>query len=162
MEPAMKELQIKPKTYWIPRIRYSLVRESYVNSPIKRISNSKELVDFLHAELDDWDREVFLVLHLDTKNNILDIHQASIGSLSTSIVHPREIWCYAVRNQAAAVIFAHNHPSGSCEPSREDRECTSRLCEAGKILGIRCLDHIVLGFEDYYSFADAGLLQEST
>ena len=157
----MEEPQIKLKTYRIPRIRYSMVRESYADSPIKRISNSKDLVEFLHAQLDDWDREAFLVVHLDSKNQIIDIHIASIGSLSTSIVHPREVWCYAVRNQAAAVLFAHNHPSGDPAPSREDRECTSRLIQSGKILGIRVLDHIVLGFNDYFSFADAGLLQQS-
>jgi DNA repair protein RadC len=155
----MEEPRLKLKSYLIPRIRYSLVRESYVKSPIKRVGSSKELVDFLHSQLDDWDREVFLVIHLNTKNQIMNIHFASIGSLSTSIVHPREIWCYAVRNQAAAVIFAHNHPSGDPSPSREDKECTQRLYEAGKLLGIRCLDSIVLGHDDYYSFADAGLLE---
>jgi DNA repair protein RadC len=158
----MSDLNIKPKSYRIPRIRFSMIRESFVNSPIKKISNSRELVDFLHAQLDDWDREVFMVLHLDSKNNILDIHIASIGSLSTSLVHPREVWCYAIRNQAAAVIFAHNHPSGCHLPSREDLQCTERLINAGKILGIRVLDHIIIGaYAEYYSFADAGHMQES-
>jgi DNA repair protein RadC len=157
----MSDLNIKPKSYRIPRIRYSMIRESFVNSPIKRISNSSELVEFLHAQLDDWDREVFMVLHLDTKNNILNIHFASIGSLSTSVVHPREIFCHAVRNQSAAIICAHNHPSGDSAPSREDKEATDRLVQAGKILGIRVLDHIVIGSysTQYFSFADSGLIQ---
>jgi len=160
----MEATKPKLRSYKIPRIRYSLVRENYVDSPIKRVAASKEVVEFLHSQLDDWDREAFLVIHLDTKNQITDFHIASIGSLSTSIVHPREIWCYAVRNQAAAVIFAHNHPSSDPSPSREDRECTDRLVKAGKILGIRVLDHIIVGsYSEHFSFADAGLLiQEST
>lgn len=83
-----------------------------------------------------------------------------MGSLSTSVVHPREVFAPAVRDSSAAILFLHNHPSGDPAPSREDRDCTARLCQAGKILGIRCLDHIVLGHDDYYSFADAGLLAE--
>jgi DNA repair protein RadC len=84
-----------------------------------------------------------------------------VGSLSTSVVHPREVFAPAVKDSSAAILFLHNHPSGDPAPSREDRECTSRLCQAGKILGIRVLDHIVLGFDDYFSFADAGLFQQS-
>jgi DNA repair protein RadC len=159
----MEEARLKLRSYLIPRIRYSLVRECYVKSPIKRVGSSKELVDFLHSQLDDWDREVFLVIHLDTKNQIMDIHLASIGSLSASIVSPREIWCNAVRNQAAAVLLAHNHPSGTANPSGPDRDTTERLVSSGKLLGIRVLDHIIIGsYGDYFSFADAGLMQEST
>jgi DNA repair protein RadC len=158
----MEEQRAKLRTYKIPRVRFSMLRESYVSSPIKRVSNSREVVAFLHEQLDDWDREVFLVVHLDTKNQITDIHLASIGSLSTSIVSPREIWSYAVRNQAGAVIFAHNHPSSDPAPSREDRDCTERLVKAGNILGIKVLDHIIIGSyaTDFFSFADAGLLNE--
>ena len=115
------------------------------------------------SRLDDWDREIFLVIHLDTKNQIIDICTASIGSLSASITHPREIWCYAVRNQSAAVIFVHNHPSGEATPSHEDKDCTDRLVKAGQILGIRVLDHLIIGsYGNYFSFAEAGLLQSSS
>ena len=134
-----------------------------MESPIEKVHNSKGLVDFLHSQLDDWDREIFLVIHLDTKNQIIDICTASIGSLSASITHPREIWCYAVRNQSAAVIFVHNHPSGEAAPSHEDRDCTDRLVKAGKILGIKVLDHLIIGsYGNYFSFAEAGLLQSSS
>jgi len=78
--------------------------------------------------------------------------------MGTSVVHPREVWKSALLDSAAAVVFIHNHPSGDPAPSREDRECTNRLVEASKILGIRVLDHIIFGQTDYYSFADAGLL----
>jgi DNA repair protein RadC len=96
-----------------------------------------------------------------------------MGSLSTSIVHPREAmkpavasraslrsghWRDVVRHRVAAVIYVHDHPSGDPAPSMEDKDCTNRLCEAGKILGIRVLDHIVIGDDDYFSFADSGLL----
>lgn len=159
----MEEIKPKLRSYKIPRIRFSLVRENYVDSPIKKIASSKECVEFLHSQLDNWDREAFLVIHLDTKNQIVDFHIASIGSLSTSIVHPREIWSCAVRNQAAAVLFAHNHPSSDPTPSREDKDCTDRLVKAGNILGIKVLDHIIIGsYGNHFSFADAGILQEST
>ena len=158
----MSDLNIKPKSYRIPRIRFSMIRESYVDSPIKKVSNSSELVEFLHAQLDDWDREVFLVIHLDAKNQIIDLHLASIGSLSSSLVHPREVMCYAVRNQACGIIFCHNHPSQDPAPSREDRDCTQRLTEAGRILGIKVLDHIIIGsYGGYFSFADSGLISSS-
>jgi DNA repair protein RadC len=80
--------------------------------------------------------------------------------LSTSVVHPREVFWSAVHHRAAAIICLHNHPSGDPAPSREDRECTNRICKAGQILGIRVLDHIVVGEKDYFSFADSGCLQE--
>jgi len=86
----------------------------------------------------------------ESKNNIY------LNLMSTSVVHPREVFAPAVRDSTAALIFMHNHPSGDPSPSREDRDCTQRLIHAGQILGIRVLDHIVLGYDDYYSFADAG------
>jgi DNA repair protein RadC len=104
--------------------------------------------------------EVFRVLLLDSKNRPLHIETVSRGSLSTSIVHPREALWSAVYHRAAAFICVHNHPSGDPAPSKEDRECTQRLFRASKILGIRMLDHIVIGQTDYFSFADAGLLTE--
>ena len=82
----------------------------------------------------------------------------SIGSLSTSVVPPREAFSPAVRNSAATALFMHNHASGDPIPSREDRECTQCLLSAGKILAIRVLDHNVIGHYDYFSFADSGLL----
>ena len=85
----------------------------------------------------------------------------TFGSLNTSIVHPREVFSPAIRDSTAALIFLHNHPSGDPAPSQEDRDCTQRLCRAGKILGIRVLDHIVLGHEDYFSFADVGMLTDA-
>jgi DNA repair protein RadC len=128
--------------------------------PGERFSNSRELYTRYRARFFSTKKEHFLSLHLNSKNQLIREVLISIGSLSTSVVHPREVFAPAVRDSTAALIFLHNHPSGDPAPSREDRECTQRLVRAGHILGIRVLDHIVLGHEDYYSFADAGLLNE--
>jgi DNA repair protein RadC len=127
----------------------------------QRFSNSRDLFQRYRAQFFAASKEYFLSLHLNSKNQLIREVLISIGSLSTSVVHPREVFAPAVRDSTAAVILLHNHPSGDPAPSREDRECTQRLLRAGKILGIRVLDHIVLGHEDYFSFADAGLLQVS-
>jgi len=134
------------------------------SAPLKtgqRFSNSRDLFQRYRARFFSASKEYFLSLHLNSKNQLIREVLISIGSLSTSIVHPREVFSPAVRDSTAALIFLHNHPSGDPSPSREDRDCTQRLSHAGKILGIRVLDHIVLGHEDYFSFADAGLLNES-
>ncbi len=126
--------------------------------PGERFSNSRELYHRYRARFFAANKEHFFSLHLNSKNQLIREVLVSIGSLSTSVVHPREVFAPAVRDSTAALIFIHNHPSGDPAPSREDRECTQRLIHAGQILGIRVLDHIVLGHDDYYSFADAGLL----
>jgi DNA repair protein RadC len=124
----------------------------------ERFSNSRELYYRYRARFFSACKEHFLSLHLNSKNQLIREVLVSIGSLNTSIVHPREVFGPAVRDSTAALIFLHNHPSGDPAPSREDKDCTQRLIHAGQILGIRVLDHIVLGHDDYYSFADAGLL----
>jgi DNA repair protein RadC len=126
----------------------------------ERFSNSKELFHRYRARFFSANREHFLSLHLNSKNQLIREVLISIGSLSTSVVHPREVFAPAVRDSTAAIIFIHNHPSGDPAPSREDKDCTQRLIHAGQILGIRVLDHIVIGYDDYYSFADAGMLNE--
>lgn len=126
----------------------------------ERFSNSKELYQRYRARFFSANKEHFLSLHLNSKNQLIREVLISIGSLSTSIVHPREVFAPAVRDSTAALIFIHNHPSGDPNPSLEDRDCTQRLIQAGKILGIRVLDHIVFGYDDYYSFADAGFFNE--
>jgi DNA repair protein RadC len=126
----------------------------------ERFSNSRELYQRYRARFFAANREHFFSLHLNSKNQLIREVLVSIGSLSTSVVHPREVFAPAVRDSTAALIFIHNHPSGDPAPSREDKDCTHRLIHAGQILGIRVLDHIVLGHDDYYSFADAGLLND--
>jgi DNA repair protein RadC len=101
-------------------------------------------------------KERFYAILLDSKNRVLGNLRISEGSLGASLVHPREAFRPAIRESAAAVIFLHNHPSGDPLPSAEDRQITGRLREAGELLGIPMLDHVIVGAEEYYSFADAG------
>jgi len=104
------------------------------------------------------EQEHFLVLLLNTKHHVLGVETVSVGGLSSSVVHPRDIFKSSIRRNAAAVILAHNHPSGDPTPSREDIAVTGRLVEAGKLLGIEVLDHIVVGDNRYISFREKSLL----
>ncbi len=103
-------------------------------------------------------QEVFGILILNTKNKIVAVHEISRGSLNTSVVHPREVFKPAVLHNAAAIICFHNHPSGDTEPSRDDIEITNRLVEAGKIMGIEILDHIIVGDDRYTSLKERGVI----
>lgn len=107
--------------------------------------------------LNNETKEYFFTLHLDGKNRIVCIDQVSVGSLNQSIVHPREVFKTALLSSAAALILIHNHPTGDPTPSREDLEITRRLREAGEILGIKILDHIIIG-DTYLSFVTQGLM----
>ena len=125
---------------------------------LERFTSPAQVFEFFHHELRDNRKELFLILLLDGKNRITRKVQVSEGSLNQSIVHPREVFAPAVRESAAAVIFIHNHPSGDPAPSREDRDITRRLKEAGEILGIKVLDHIIIGDGGYFSFVESGIL----
>jgi len=100
------------------------------------------------------DRERFVVVLLDGKNRVLGFHVVSVGSLTAALVHPREVFKAAILANAAAVILAHNHPSGDPSPSAEDRALTARLRQAGELIGIRVLDHVVIGDGSYTSLAE--------
>ena len=119
---------------------------------------SRQVFDHYAPTLARVKKEQFHCLLLDSRNRYLRDERISEGTLTSSLVHPREAFRPAVREAASAVIFAHNHPSGDPSPSREDVELTRRLCEAGKILGIRVLDHVIVGDGRCYSFADEGQL----
>ena len=136
-----------------------------IASPLSRgvkISSSQDLFDHYHPVLRDLRHEIFKVVLLDAKHAIIRDITVSEGSLTLSIVHPREVFTMAVRESAAAVIFLHNHPSGDPTPSHEDRVLTARLVSAGEVLGINVLDHIVVGDGRYVSFADHGWLAKHT
>jgi len=102
--------------------------------------------------------EHFCILCLNTKNKIVGVHTISIGSLNASIVHPREVFKAALLNNANGIICLHNHPSGDPEPSRDDIETTRRLVEAGEIMGINVLDHIIIGEQSYLSMKEKCLI----
>jgi DNA repair protein RadC len=124
-----------------------------------RISSSQDLFHHYSPRLRDLRHELFLIVLLDAKHAVIRDATVSKGSLTLSIVHPRDVFNLAVRESAAAVIFIHNHPSGDPQPSPEDRALTIRLVQAGELLGIPVLDHLIVGDGRYVSFADAGWLR---
>ena len=126
--------------------------------PLVQVRSSRDVANHYMPLLAGKKREQFQVLLLDRKNHITRDVMISQGSLTSSVVHPREVFNPAIRDSAAAVIFVHNHPSGDPQPSPEDHTLTARLVEAGQVLGIPVLDHIIVGRDTYMSFADEGLL----
>jgi DNA repair protein RadC len=125
---------------------------------LDRFTSPRQVFDYFHHEFRDCRKEYFLVLLLDGKNRIIRRVQVSEGSLNQSIVHPREVFSPAVKESAAAMILIHNHPTGDPAPSQEDIAITRRLKEAGEIMGIRVLDHIIIGDGEFLSFVERGLM----
>lgn len=111
------------------------------------------------GELGTLKKEHFVALYLDACHRPLHRETVSVGTLTASLVHPREVFAPALERPAAALIVAHNHPSGDPQPSREDRETTRRLCEAGRILGLPVLDHLIVAARGYFSFRERGLME---
>jgi len=124
----------------------------------EKINSPGTAVTIVKKFLQDKDREYLIVLSLDTKNKVNALSVVSIGSLNSSIVHPREVFKIAILSNAASIIISHNHPSGDTTPSTEDLNITKRLKECGKILGIDLVDHIIIGNEKYLSFKEEGIL----
>lgn len=110
------------------------------------------------GEMAYLDREHFKVINLNTKNQVMVIDTVSIGSLNASYVHPREVFKLPIKRSAARLVLAHNHPSGDTTPSREDIEVTRRLCEAGSLLGIEIIDHIIIGQNNFLSMKERGYI----
>ena len=128
--------------------------------PKEKIKSVEDVFNYYKPYLRDLKKEVFKVILLDGRNKIIKDVTISEGSLTKSIVHPREVIKEATKESAAALIFVHNHPSGESKPTKDDIEITERLIKACDIVGIRVLDHIIIGANDYYSFADEGLIKE--
>ena len=126
--------------------------------PGQAYRSSQDAFAHFHERLCDYRKELFLALLLDSKNRLIREVQISEGSLNASIVHPREVFAPVLRESASAVLFIHNHPSGDPSPSQEDIEITVRLQKVGELMGVRVLDHIIIGNGDYVSLADRGLL----
>jgi len=120
------------------------------------VNNSKELFDYLYHSIRDKTREHFKIIFLDAKNRVITTETHSKGTLNASSVYPREVVDSALRHKAAALIFAHNHPSGDPKPSPEDIAITRQLVFSGKVMGITIHEHIIIGDNCYYSFADQG------
>lgn len=128
----------------------------------KRFTRSREVFEALKSKVLSERREHFFLLALNAKNEILRLIPISTGNLTQSLVHPREVFREAIREAAAAVILVHNHPSGDPAPSQDDRLITSRLCRAGQLLGISVLDHLIIGSDDYFSFADHDMMNDKS
>jgi DNA repair protein RadC len=141
----------------IPQIEISMIREVQISNPKYRCSEEVARSEFAQNLLKS-DREKFICLHLNIKNQITSFEVVSTGSLVSSIVHPREVYKGAILSNAASVIFMHNHPSGDPEPSIDDMEITNRLKKAGNILGIDVLDHIIVASGGFYSFRQHNLI----
>lgn len=124
----------------------------------RQILSSKDASLVLESNLRGLNKEHFIILMLNTKNFVLGIETVSIGSLNSSIVHPRELFKSAINKSAAAIILAHNHPSGDATPSREDIEVTKRIKSGGQLLGIDVIDHIIIGDNSYYSFKEEKMI----
>lgn len=146
-----KAVQLKAAVELGRRISASNAARPLVRSP-------RDVSALVMEEMRFLDREQFRTVLLDAKNHVLGIRTVSVGSLSSSIVHPREIFKEAIARSSAAIVLVHNHPSGDPTPSREDVEVTRRLVEAGRLLGIEVLDHVVVGDNRYVSFKEKGIL----
>ncbi len=127
-------------------------------APGDRIKCSRDVFDHFHFRLRDLKKEVFLILLLDSKHRMMREIRVSEGSLTASIVHPREVFNSAIRESAGSILAVHNHPSGDPTPSCEDFEVTKRLKEAGRLIGIHLLDHVVLGDGRFVSFREHCLI----
>jgi DNA repair protein RadC len=146
----------RPTTISLYRVQ--LVHESAYPYRTSILTSSKEAAEFFRPLYQGIDREQFTVAFLDAKHRVIGLDVVAIGSLTAALVHPREVFKSAVITNSAAIILCHNHPSGVPDPSPEDRQLTSRLCQAGELLGIRVLDHVILGESSHYSFVDMGAL----
>jgi len=131
-----------------------VAKEGSIQYLPRKISSPSDCVELIRKYIDESDREMFIVITLDTKQQPALIQTCSLGTLNSSLVHPREVYKLAVLSNANTIIVGHNHPSGVSKPSESDRSITRRLEEAGSILGIKLLDHIIIGADDYYSFKE--------
>lgn len=139
------------------------VAERFLQKKLARkdpIRSSKELFDYLYFSLRDKKREIFKVLFLDAQNRVITVEDLSEGTLTASSVYPREVVQKALGHHAAGLFLVHNHPSGAPAPSNEDRLITRQLIQACKVMGITVHEHLIIGDNTYFSFADQGYIAE--
>jgi len=150
----MEYSEIMPKKIQSKRVNIvsiKLVRENSILYEPRRISSPIDAVNLCRRFLEDLDKEECIVITLDTRHQPTSVSTFSRGSLNASIVHPREVFKTAILSNSNGIIVAHNHPSGYPKPSSEDIAVTKRLIEAGEIVGIKVLDHIIIGSEGKYT-----------
>jgi DNA repair protein RadC len=134
---------------------------SYTDEPYPKIHAPADVYRLMHPKMQGLQKEHLIALHLNTKNRVIKEEIVSIGTLNSNLVHPREVFKSAIQNSAANIIILHNHPSGNSSPSDEDIVVTKKLVEGGHILGIKILDHLVIGDHTYTSMKDDGLVNFS-
>lgn len=140
-------------------VSIKLIKESSIQYIGRKVSSPSDAANLVNDFLYDIDREVLVVVSLDTKNQPTNLSVCSMGSLNSSIVHPREVFKTAVLSNAASILIAHNHPSSDPTPSQEDINITKRLYESGKILGIDLIDHIIIGDKTkFVSLKEKGII----
>lgn len=138
-------------------MKCKLVKDTEVKYPA--VNNPDSAVDIFRAfGMADSADEIFAIACISTDGSVSGLHEISHGDLSSSIVHPREVFKRAILNNAASIILCHNHPSGNLKPSRADREVTDRLVSAGELLGISVLDHLIISESKHISFKSEGLI----
>ena len=144
--------------------QYSLKREKVSDIADNILSSSPEdAVQFLRSiGLHEQEQECLIAIALDSRNNIKGYYNVTRGLVNRTMAHPREFFRYAVINNSTSLIMAHNHPSGDPTPSLTDIQLTDEICKAGEILGIQLIDHIIIGDENYFSFAEEDMLKEKS
>jgi len=142
----------------VQEVAREFLREKILDRPVYQ--SAQEIFDYLYHSMRDLKKELFKVLHLNAQNQIIEIVDLFQGTLTSSSVSPREVMESALRNRAASLIFVHNHPSGNATPSKSDKELTRDLVYAASIMQIRVLDHIIIGDDQYFSFAGEGLIEQ--
>src|SRR3989344_4169577 len=128
-----------------------IVKGGYNKKPI---NSAKDVYDMFVDEMRNYKKEVLKVVLLDTKNVPIKINEVSVGTLNSSLIHPREVFKEAIKESAYSIILVHNHPSGNPEPSKEDIEMTKLLIKAGEMLNIKVLDHVIIGKNKYWNWLD--------
>ncbi len=134
------------------------LKEKLPDKPVLR--SSKEVFDYLYFSMRDLKKEVFKVLFLDSQSKLIELADLFQGTVDSSFVYPREVMERALKHHASSLIFVHNHPSGNPNPSKSDKELTRDLVYAGAILGIKVLDHLIIGDNCHFSFAAEGLISK--
>lgn len=142
--------------YRIPVYKVMLVKDSNHKSDTKTVKQPADAYQILSSYLQGQDCENFVVMMLDTKHKVVGLNTVSVGTLNSSLVHPREVFKPAILANAAAIILGHNHPSGDTTPSPEDLQVTSQLVDAGKLLNIAVLDHVIVGDGSFVSLRERG------
>ena len=137
-------------------VQVKMVKERSVLYSARRIQSTSDADELVRQFLEELDREAMMVVALNAKSEPTCLQVISIGSISVSIVHPREVFKVAILSNAYSILLAHNHPSGDTTPSQEDIKITKRIKSASEIMGIPLLDHLIIGCDGYYSFKENG------